>query len=393
MTPFVDELADRSVVFTNANSHTSFTGTSVSTMLSGLLPETHGLITVDHKLSSNVRMMQHAFKQAGYQTTCISASLLISSKTGISDGFEIYQFLRSAEEVDRNRSTTNLDRMEKTLQDIATDSRPKFIYFHYLAPHSPYHPPAPFDSRFISGVPMSNDDYAHLSSKLARGQIDPDDEIIQKHYQFYRNNLAYADYLLERTVKKLQQLGMYEDSLIIFTSDHGEAFGEHRTIKHYHTVYDEQIHVPLFYHHPSLSPGVVTTQVGHVDLFPTIARMANLDVDESVFQGQDYSALLFGGQIDPLHYYARSSHPLLRFAVRGERYKYVHSFMDSELYDIKADPLELKDLSKQLPSLTALMRLEGFMIIQNNKLLNEKYGVAVIANDIDEELRNLGYIN
>jgi hypothetical protein len=67
--------------------------------------------------------------------------------------------------------------------------------------------------------------------------------------------------------------------------------------------------------------------------------------------------------------------------------------MSGELYDINNDQLELNDLSEQYPSLTALLRQEGFLIIQNNKRLNEKYGAAGIVSDIEEELRNLGYIN
>ncbi len=391
MTPNIDALSENSIVFRNAVAPAPYTIASVSSIFSGLLPETHGVRDNTRVFPEELENMARAFNRGGYYTLALAGTHFVHRKYGITRDCDDVVLLYSSVIYEENISLMDEAAMEGAVAAAAASGQPIFLYAHFLPPHWPYDPPEPFDSHFDYDEQITYTRTWMLESLLQNRLIEPDHPDIATLHRRYMNNLVYGDYLVGQLLETLRRHGLYDDALVIVTADHGEEFGEHRFMDHNSDVYDTMIAVPFIVRVPGDGQqGEVRQQVGLIDLFPTFVELFGLDAGEVEFEGRSIAPLVAGREQETGDfYYSRASSQAIIFTLRGERYKFVHHHFRDELYDLNSDPEETHNIIDRHPVLATFLRQRGMLFISSRA----SEGVTQIEISPEERraLRDLGY--
>ncbi len=269
LTPNLDNLSFESVTFDRAIAQTSWTKPSVASIFTGIGPGRHGVNGKRSKLPESAITMAELLAGRGYDTAGFASNAYITRPAGFGQGFEDFSFQPA-----RSRETT--DEAIAWLRSIGRD-RPFFLYVHTVDPHAPYDPSSEFRDRFAAGVtdPLVGT-VDHIRS-LAAGRIAVTERITSDMLRLYEAEVAENDHSFGRLMGVLGELGLLEDTLIIFLSDHGEEFDEHGVFGHGWDLYREVLHMPLIIR----PPGGTTARrfegvVQHVDLLPTVLEAAGI---------------------------------------------------------------------------------------------------------------------
>jgi arylsulfatase A-like enzyme len=357
-TPHVDALAAESVRFTRAISQASWTRPSLPTILTGLYPSEHGLHNFDEsedevksvRLSEEVTTLAEALKGAGYRTALIGEQFQLSPRFGLNQGFDFYKHRASdAANIHRNFFRW-LD--GETGDDTAPGSR-FFAYLHYLEIHWPYCPPPSTRGTFDAGGSDVRwcHDWRRLRSDILEGRIELDDGDRQALAARYDEELLALDARLGELFATLRERGLWDDTLIVLTSDHGEELYEHGSIGHGQSLYAELIDVPLVFKPPAPWPyekgRAVDVLVELRSVTPTVLEAAGAPPAGggapslvSWIAGRPPSA--------PPAAYVVAETPD-QVVVRSDTFKLIARRDGSafELFDLAADPGETLDLTRE----------------------------------------------
>jgi arylsulfatase A-like enzyme len=335
-----------------------------------LYPEAHGVRGTKDVLSDSLETLPEALKSQGYETFALHGNPWLEERFGFRQGFDRFLFRHWYEDT-LDALTVN----EGALGWLDEKRRgPFFLYLHYMDVHSPWRPPAEFD------------------------RFGPGDR------NKYDGSILYLDAGLKRLYAELKERGLTRNSWIVITADHGEEFGEHGNYKRGHgiTLYQEVLRVPLIFHAPDAGRGRrVSRQVRLLDVAPTILDLLNLPVPEEM-EGRSLGDDILGAaskedleavsqvRVDD----RRPARDLL--AVTTPSFKYVVDFISGaeELYDLKADPGETRNLAAANPAAAREFRerAQRFRRTQAAK----RMGIvpeAEIDEELREQLRSLGYLN
>lgn len=270
-TPNVDRLAAEGMRFTNAQGVVPITGPSHVSMMTGLYPQVHGAFRNGVRVADDKVTLAELLKAQGYRTgAVVSGWTLRDVQCGLAQGFETYDDAG----MDERYSVVNLMRRADAVTDSAikwfdagpaADSRPWFLFVHYFDPHEPYDLPQRMD---LKPNPAKKD--------LPRGQR------LTAKLADYDNEIAFADAQLGRLIEHLRSKGALKNTLIVFTADHGQSFGDNgyggAEGAHGRKVYQTQVAVPLIVWQPGkiLQGAVNDLPVSHLDIMPTVADMLGL---------------------------------------------------------------------------------------------------------------------
>ena len=319
-TPAIDALRRDSVLFENAYAHGPLTLPSHVSVLTGRLPTEHGVRdNLGYRLDAGSHpTLACLLKTRDYATGAAVSAYVLRAATGLGASFDFYD--------DRIRAARGTDALGEVQRPGAETAerlldwrrehergRPELLFLHVYEPHAPYDPPSPFDGKATSA---------------------------------YDGEIAAADAAVGGFLEELRRDGTYERSIVVLFSDHGEGLMEHGERHHGILLYRWALHVPLILKLPRSQRAGTTVgaPVGLVDVVPTLARLLDLPVPPDL-PGR---SLLEEG--DPSRsYYAETYYPRihlgwseLRSLVDG-----THQWIDGprpELYDIRQDPRELRDL-------------------------------------------------
>jgi len=322
-TPYIDKFSREATLFTYAIAPVPMTLPSHATMLTGLLPPAHGVRdNSNYQLGASALTLPEVLAAEGFTTGAIVSSMVLDSTRGLEQGFTTYDDrfktpLRVQDGLERRGDETTFEALS-WLEQHQFDDR-FFLFVHYYDPHYPYVPPEPYASRF------KNSGYA--------GEV------------------AFVDEGVGYIVSRLKAMDLYDSTLVIVTSDHGEMLGEHGELDHTYFVYQSAVRVPLICRAPGQTEArKVDELVGIVDIVPTVCGMLGIESPADI-RGVDQSPLLRGksSPVSDRHVYCESLRPTRYqanplFALVGERWKYIRTTRP-ELYDLQADPGETNDLS------------------------------------------------
>ena len=191
-----------------------------------------------------------------YEDYPVSWGQLVSSSVltrTIANNFRLRRLIRNDEHLNRKTADRVNDEVLKWLD--RTDTRPFFVFVNYFDAHDPYLPPAPFDTKFGPGRPNGRTSPLHhwlYDPSVAHRELD--DAAIQHERDAYDGALAYVDDRLGALFGALKGRGLWDNTLIVITADHGEEFGEHRVFEHGYSLYLPAIHVPLIVSLPGRVP-------------------------------------------------------------------------------------------------------------------------------------------
>ena len=368
-TPNLDGLTAESFVFKTALSHVPLTMPAHTSILTGLLPPSHGVLeNGSFILDSKVTTLAEILAARGYATGGFVSAFVLDSRWQINQGFGTYYDNFTVPEFQEG-STGQLQRKGADTEAEAerwirsNKEHPFFAWVHFYDPHQPYDPPEPFKHRYARNL--------------------------------YDGEIAYTDEVLGRLLARLRQWGLMDRTLIVVTSDHGEGLGEHGEKTHGVFVYDTTLHVPLFIRLPGGKHADVTGIVRHVDIAPTLLEWLGLTAPEPM-QGQSLVGLLQGREQKPRIAYSETQYASFHygwsplFAVTTDRYKYIQA-PRPELYDRTLDPGETRNLAAERPELARLLKDDLDGELREATRVASAQPVQVDA-ETEEKLRALGYL-
>lgn len=326
-TPTIERLAADGTLYERAYSVTAETLPSHSSIFSGLYPPSHAVrLNLSFKLADEVTTLAEALQEKGFFTAAITAASVLERRFGLNQGFEVYE----GPEIDEQRP----GRLTEFSAEVVTTKAlnaiyehgegPFFLWAHYYDPHSPFEPRYPFQAP--DGTPPES-------------------------VELYDLEIAYTDYWIDRLLEGLETHVGLEDTLIVFTADHGESLGDHGESYHTLFIYDSTAHVPMILAGPGVPKGQrVAEVVSSVDLFSTVLALLGLEAPPS------NSRILPGLPVSPETAtvdrvaYSDSMTPPLRYgwhsleAVRTDEWFYIRA-PDEELYHFDGrDPGQVANL-------------------------------------------------
>lgn len=399
-TPNLSKLAAESLLFEQALSAAPWTLPSVASLFTGMFNHNHGVdvqaVDFSLTLSADVNTLAEVLKGGGYRTALWSSQPIYMKQDGFLQGFD--QHATHREVPVGQFHDTALSFID------ASGGAPTFTMLYYLDPHAPYEARPEHDLWVdkaappvnIRGCPKDVDPSKFPPGSVGhcdvnQGTINLSDAQMQQLRDRYDGELHQNDALLGALIDGLRQRKLLENTVIVFTSDHGEAFGEHADEKVWHRLpYDSVLRVPLIVHLPGVKARKVSTAVRSVDVLPTIVQAAGLKLPTPV-NGLPLQELATKNGADrPLlgasHFAGAPSY------LRADGYKLMTSREGQpwvHLFDLKADPGEQNDLAASQPELVKRMIARRAELLQQTTL-----GAGSGRNASQEELerlRALGY--
>jgi len=356
----MDNLAGDGVLFRSLYAQASWTGPSVATMFTSLYPSDHGFVDREDRLSDRPETLAETLSSAGYFTKGLVANGFVTAGYNFHQGFDSYMSYPGREQAGHARAEEMVALANAWLEK--NHDKKFFLYVHTVDPHSPYDPPEPFRKNFQRGfrarVTAGNEESSYKHAK----SLEEDD--IEYIRDLYDGEIAYSDHCFGHLIKKLKALGLYDDTLIVLLSDHGEEFWEHGSWGHGKNLFQEQLHIPLIIKFPGNRGAgtVVKRRILELDIMPTLLAAFDLPIPRGVEGQALYSAIFGAGKINQRKIYSetkKAEHRL--YALLDERYKYIlrkEPVVLEELYDIRRDPLERKNLISKNEAVKDRYRLE-----------------------------------
>lgn len=294
VTPFLDQLAARGVVFLNAYSTSSWTIPSVTSLFTSRYPSQHRVIAFGTIMGDQEVTFAERLASVGYVSGGFSANFTLKPHFGYARGFQQWVDEKTVQGSElRSDSLRWLDSVSQP-----PSSKPILLYLQFMEPHSPYDSDEPFRSRFArddKGNPID------LKSEYNRlGRFDPiagggpcyttDD--FHLYVRAYDAAVATLDDEIRQLFDALRQRRFLDHAIVILTADHGEEFGEHGRALHGHTLYNESVHIPLIVTGPGLPAGLrVRENVSLIDIAPTLLDLVGLPT-EPRFEGRSLRPLM-----------------------------------------------------------------------------------------------------
>ena len=402
-TPHLDALAADGAVYLNALSPAPWTLPAMASMMTGVYPNVHLALRVPARLPMRLRTLAEGMLEAGYDTGAIGYNPFVPRKN-FSQGFVHFDF-QPGPSLGASLGAAVLDALETpmTTGEIThralrwiegRRNRPTFLWLHYFDPHMPYTPP----ERFLpagEAPPRVENAFSDLGGVLD-GTFVPTAEERARIRSLYEGEVRYVDESLGVLLDGLRDLGIYESSLIVLTSDHGEEFWEHGGFEHGHSLYRELLHVPLIVKFPrSRARGARSeVPVSTAGVYATILEACGIACDR-----QSLSAGPFGEEAPAIYSTGITNGPN-REAVVFEGYKYIRheDTGREEFYELDDDPYERAPLGDPGGRLMDRARELLGEFKRGAERLGRLHGIeGTEEGEVDENtlrrLRALGYVN
>jgi choline-sulfatase len=341
-TPHLDAFRRDAVLFENAYTHVPLTLPSHVALLTGALPAENGVRdNIGYRVDARRPSLPSILKRAGYDTGAAISAYVLRASTGLGAMFDFYD--------DRIafQSGVSLGALQRPGDQTAAAARqwiadrgakPFFFLLHLYEPHTPYEAPEPFRSQYAASP--------------------------------YDGEIAQADAIVGRFFEFLRAHDLYDRSIIVVLSDHGEGLGQHGEDEHGILLYRGALHVPLLIKLPKqeLANAAVDAPVGLTDLAPTIASLTGVAVPRE-FHGLPLLSGLQPAAIAGRTIFSETVYPMLHLgwgaarSLSGGQYHYIDG-AEPELYDIRADPDERTNRRADDRRIAASMReqLAGFPV-------------------------------
>ena len=385
--PHLDRFAEQAVVFEYAVGQAPWTRPSVASIFTGMTPMAHGTTSKKHKLDTEIPTLASILSGSGYAAAAVISNPNVSPTFGFDRGFDdVFMTGPSGNEA-AHRALEWLESYN--------GEKPFLLYVHTSEPHQPYLASQPYRDRF---APHTSD-IVEIMERNPRRQIwQPTDANISRLRALYDAEIAENDAGFGELVALLKARDLYDSAVILYVSDHGEEFYEHKRWGHGRTLGVDQLNVALLIKFPEQTRGSrVAEAAQHVDILPTLLDLLGLPVPSTVegrslidlatgstASGVDTSALIFS------HNRIGAQYSVLAGDFKLIQRKRHGVTSPKALYNWRTDSRELENLLSERPIHAAVMTT----LIERKKALFSGVAVedAVLDDTIRDELRALGYL-
>ncbi len=435
--PRLDALARQGVLFVDATSHSTWTLPAHVSMLTGLDPAAHGVLAREHRIQDYHHTLAERLREAGYATAAWVGTRdwgFVGSRYGFDEGFDRFEHFPHPKRFRSARLLREFDewwlwhgeggvgnaRAEVTnvINWIAAErEQPFFAFVHFYDVHSkgarlPYEAPAPYRDMFCEGnvdeVEACDEGVCATERllEIARGWKKPlDAEEIEWARCLYDGGIAFVDHEVGRLLDVLEDRELLDDMVVIVTSDHGEAFFEHRKPLH-STLHQEITRIPLIIRSPDAIAGKrANGVVRQSDLLPTVLELAGVEVVGEI-QGRSLVPLLedwhASSDAEVLAFDDSGGSVLLRSGtktlIQRQTVRKLEGRPEREYYDLALDPKQEHNRQGREKKAVAELTLKMGERMRESDALRKRLrgGEASVDVEIDKEveagLRALGYV-
>ncbi len=416
----LEEFASHSTRFASAHAPAPWTKPSVASLMSGLAPARHGATDRSKPLSLDATTFAELLQKEGWRTGAFSDNPFVSSATQLDQGFDFFHYQRKtargakAQPHSVNSHETRLyDHAEEMFQKAAgwimqEKNRRFLLYLQPMNVHGPYKVPAAAQKALLGRRPLEGFRYYEglMQDIMMKRQFDRraavDQNYLRSQREMYDTSIHYTAGVIAGFFAFLQEQGLYDDALIIVTSDHGEEMFEHGGFGHAWTLYQEVLAVPLFVKLPQQTEGqVIERSVSLLDIFPTILEATGIDSPEDL-EGRPLQSYMEpnADSVDRALYFSTGwPRRCIARGVREGPWKLIlikRSYDTPEstlmLYNLDEDPSEAHNVADEHPEVVA--RLEAKTDQRFAFYKSHRMRIVTSENaDLDEDaLRALGYV-
>ncbi|MDG2308856.1 MAG: sulfatase [Candidatus Binatia bacterium] len=381
LTPELDARAREGASFQQALAPYPSTSASHMSLFTSSYPAEHKVLHAKHVLPAKMPTLAEIFAANSYATAAFTENAMLAAEAGFERGFDDYYENRGLSMWDaRGDIEQTLDRGLRWLGHHRGEKF--FLFLHSYQVHTPYEPPPEHDVFHAKPLPGEKPRWARMRNR-------------------YAGEVVYTDRILRRLFDTLDRLGLSNETIVVVTADHGDEFGEHGSVGHSRTVYDEVLRVPLVFWAPGLIPAgaVVDGQVSLVDLGPTLLDLVRIPPVEAL-GGESLAPALLHGE-PPRNAVRFAEGPSLKhadgrlFSARTEDYKWIgrENLEDPvEIYDLRSDPGEQNNLAED-PEL----RAQGRELLGVYRAMDAAEPGTAQEREVDtrtqDKLRALGYLD
>jgi arylsulfatase A-like enzyme len=406
-------VADGGSIF-DGFSHASWTKPATATLLTSLLPSSHGATTKPAALSEEVTLLSEVLQEHGYTTGGIISNTNLAKSYGFDQGYDEYHYLAPDYLAGAQESSSKLVLYQiarrvwfrlkpglrfgdfyqaaEVVNEVAFDFLERhrdgrfFLFLHYMDPHDPYSE-HPWNGRGIDRATHQNPDPSWAASM----------------HELYLGEISYLEEHFGRLLARLRELDIYDDAVIALVSDHGEEFHEHGGWWHGLTLYEEQIRVPLLVKWRNGARPVAEdargSVVGLLDVSPTLLAQAGAAVPQSM-QGVDLTLAPSARPERNQRVFAEEDHEgNVLHAIRTGEWKYIaanpgspRGLPERELFHVARDPHETKDLSGAETARVADLQRHAEAQQKFARSHATQASEAELTAAEEEALRQLGYV-
>lgn len=407
-TPVIDRIADDGILFSRAYAQASWTVPSIASLFTSTVPITHKVWNRNRLLSDKAYTLAEALKERNFQTCALTATSSASSLHNLLQGFdrqmELYKWAPERLKSGKRLGVVWAEDFISPAEEWIQKNRNKkfFMYMHYIQPHTPYNPPSPFREAFVKeysgSVKIRRPIAPNFMDKKALNQSDR--LFIDAMYD---SNLKYVDFQLGEILEFLKKSGVYDNTMIFITADHGEAFLEHGEFGHSSSLYEEEIRIPLIVKFPErcgLKGIRLEALVQSIDIMATLLDIQGMTERTKSLQGKSLIPLLSGagGEINRFIFASLSSASeedgTKADALSDGKYKLISQKGGYLFFDLAEDPGEKRNIFFDRPILARFYQklLTRFKEdAESQKDLSEK-GISPLDETTKKHLKALGYI-
>ncbi len=408
--PALDSLGREGTVFSNAWATAPWTLPSHASLLTGLLPSGHLCTGRNHRLAAEHRTIAEYLNEAGYEAAAFfSNPWLTELMSGMMRGFES-RYVESRGD-DRIHALEGSQGGRASNSDIAdwldgrTGDRPFLMFVNYLETHLPYDPAMAFREAHMPDLAPDDVVTTQWAYEFNAG-LHPSEQVDwERINRLYVGDASTADALLGELMNMLKEHGLYDETVIIVTSDHGENLGDHGLMDHQFGVFETLLAVPLVVRAPGfLSPGVRDDPVMLTDIFPAVLEAAGIDAlpelphARSILGPPSHTdrpiIAEYAGSNTALVDRLRMLNPELDTSSMQTAYATVRignlrltvgSDGSHRFTDLATDPDEMVDIQREGRAIAGAMKA-------CLPIVGESAGNMEIDDEMREELRSLGYL-
>ncbi|TKJ41613.1 hypothetical protein CEE37_03340 [candidate division LCP-89 bacterium B3_LCP] len=409
-TPNLDKIAGNGIIYEQVYAQATHTKPSTATILTSRYPSEHRAIHKSESLPESVTTLAEVFNQSGYYCGGIVANINLAPVFNYQQGFHEYSYLppdfffganeasarlviygvlrlmrlRFVKSVYPYNFYSNAERVYGYFDDFMNRHKGEnfFLFLHFMDPHDPYF------------------EHPYSGSGYARAQMEnPPPELATSFMEYYRQDIEYLDEQIGLVIDRLKESNLYDNSIIVITSDHGEEFYEHGGWWHANTLHEEQVRVPMIIKYPGneYAGSVVNFLTRSIDIPPTILKSCDVPVPAEM-RGED----LFN--VDPensgiIDAFAECDHGgnSIRM-LRVGPWKYIKTDPESrrkrppeQLFNLDSDPFELNNLFDSEPEKATEMKF--LLQAKYQQILASRESGSAVELDpaTQERLRALGY--
>jgi arylsulfatase A-like enzyme len=433
-TPHIDWLAANGLLFKNAYSTAPVTMPSAVSMFTGNFSRAYGVIKKERKygipqdfffyVNNQEKLAAESLNDSGYDVYMDVENPLAQR----SNNLQGFKSLRDPGKMSRKEKKfvlksigiSKLQGIYKRMYDFlhylltVPEGKRFFLLKWIFDPHAPYKAPRKFREKIkfdVSKLPKKKNRYLFIGD-LGMNKLNDVERLYMK--ELYKAEVEALDERVGYIIKALRKRNLLRNTIVVFTSDHGELFGEHGRMGHSLSYLQPLVNVPLIIMAPGLPRNEVTdTVVSHLDLMPSLMELMGAKFTNKAM-GKSYAARIMDKKSEPKWpYFDRISNPIPMNNTYKKRncdalifnwYKIItYNWKGKDyfnLYDLKKDPSEMKDISmdehkilrKLFRKVLRLRKINHSLLLKNLRALDKNVDISAEWKKTQDKLKSLGYI-